>query len=409
MALVTVTVGPAWNASPARASTEEFSTFSCEAQEEDDESLIDHIQARMPESWAQEWARGGQRFRSSQGCLTSGQWFMQTELNLAAPIGKTSLFGFDLRQRLSDDWSVDYYDLTFRRTIGKTGFIGWLLRPFHDKSLQDMGPFWSFGSDSTGLRVRGAFVLEDVFNNLWAFRQRRVGELSEPYLKHPFEPSLELGWAGRSTRLALGGTWLTPSVKQLEVVPGEPEALYGLWGGVGSFSADLGRAPWRWHLDAWNEQVRETHGAADGTLETVNYRRQWRTETRLAADLGRRTTITGTFLYGERFQDYTPAPQPTLFASIDRMVEIRGDMVLSSRVSANVGLMREHLVIDQEGSLVGRITSPGTRYEDRALLGVEARFGNLWVAATEGLELDHEPYQVWFIHDKAFFQLMARF
>ena len=53
-------------AAPVRAGTEEFSTFSVEAQEEDDESLIDHMLTRTPHAWAGEWERAPQALRSAR-------------------------------------------------------------------------------------------------------------------------------------------------------------------------------------------------------------------------------------------------------------------------------------------------------------------------------------------------------
>ncbi len=393
----------------APASTEEFSSFTCEGQDEDDESLLDHFQTRYPPGWEREWSRGGQQFRTSQGCLTSGQWLVETQLQLTAPVGRTMRFGFDLRQRLSDDWTVEYYDLTWRRLVGQSGYVGWLLRPFHDKSLQDMGPFWSFGPDSGGLRVQGTFILEDTFNNLWAFRQRRVGDRSEPYLKRPYEPTLRLQWSRAPARIAARGTWLTPATKRIESgVSGAP-AVSSLWGADAGLNLEVATPAQRWTLDCWNKQVRSSLGPDGAPAANADYRRQWRLETSLARRLGRRVELTGTFLYGERFQHYTPSPEPRLFAAVDRMADLKADVVLGPRLTATTGLTRARIQVDQEGSLAGRVVSPGTRHETRAHVGLQARFGNLLVAATEGLELDHEPYEVWLIHDKAFFQLMARF
>ena len=73
---------------PAFAGTEQFSTFDVEAQEEDDESLLDHLLTRPPRAWRDEWEHSTQAVRTSQGCLTSGQWFIDTQLKLSAPLGE---------------------------------------------------------------------------------------------------------------------------------------------------------------------------------------------------------------------------------------------------------------------------------------------------------------------------------
>jgi hypothetical protein len=37
------------------------------------------------------------------------------------------------------------------------------------------------------------------------------------------------------------------------------------------------------------------------------------------------------------------------------------------------------------------------------------RFGMVSFQVVEGIELDHEPYDVWLVHDKGFLQVQARF
>src|SRR5262249_50312728 len=77
LALGGVVLAPA---RPAHAGTEEFSTFDVATMEEDDESLMDHVLLRPPREWRSEWERAPQAIRTSQGCLTSGQWFIDTDL-----------------------------------------------------------------------------------------------------------------------------------------------------------------------------------------------------------------------------------------------------------------------------------------------------------------------------------------
>ena len=72
-------------AAPARASTEEFSSFDVERPEEDDESVLDHLLARPPAEWRDEWERAPQAFRTSQGCFTSGQWYTDNAAQARVP------------------------------------------------------------------------------------------------------------------------------------------------------------------------------------------------------------------------------------------------------------------------------------------------------------------------------------
>src|SRR5207244_247096 len=155
---------------PARAGTEEFSTFDVEAQEEDDESLLDHFQTRSPHAWRDEWEHALQAIRTSQGCLTSGQWFIDTDLKLRAPLGRRAQFRLDLRQSESDDQSFDYLDFSFQFPT-RFGTPGAMFRPFFDKSRQDFALTWGWGADTSAAQLQIVYTLEDVFNNLWAFRQ----------------------------------------------------------------------------------------------------------------------------------------------------------------------------------------------------------------------------------------------
>ena len=174
---------------PARAGTEEFSTFDVTTEEGDDESLLDHVLLRPPHAWRDEWEHAPQAIRTSQGCLTSGQWFIDTDLKLRAPLGTRARMGLDLRQSESDLASYNYLDFSFQFPTG-WGTPGFMFRPLYDKSRQDFGVTWDVGTDTSAVQVNAAFTFEDTFNNLWAFRQTRVGGLSEPYLQRPYEPGL---------------------------------------------------------------------------------------------------------------------------------------------------------------------------------------------------------------------------
>jgi hypothetical protein len=69
--------------------------------------------------------------------------------------------------------------------------------------------------------------------------------------------------------------------------------------------------------------------------------------------------------------------------------------------------MYDRVGVGRDGPV--RVVSYGSRTESRAYVGLDAKFGRVWVMAVEGVELDREPYEVWLVHDKGFFQLQARF
>ena len=71
------------------------------------------------------------------------------------------------------------------------------------------------------------------------------------------------------------------------------------------------------------------------------------------------------------------------------------------------GLLHNRIGITRQG-LIPDFTW-GTRKESRAFIGLQARFGRVRVAGIEGIELDSEPYQVSFHHDKGFLQLQTTF
>src|SRR5439155_2580913 len=159
-------------ARPARAGSEEFSTFHTNSWEEDDESVIDHVLARLPDAWRDEWERAPLALRTAQGCLTSGQWFMNTQLKLETALGKRARLAIAYTDVEGDVVSYQYFDL-WARFPTRAGTLGVMFRPFHDKARQDFALAWELGSDTTAFRLRVTWGFEDLFNNLWAFRQSR--------------------------------------------------------------------------------------------------------------------------------------------------------------------------------------------------------------------------------------------
>jgi hypothetical protein len=393
---------------PARAGTEEFSTFDVEEQEEDDESLIDHVLTRYPHPWRAEWERATMALRTSQGCLTSGQWFIDTDLKLVAPLGGRAQFGLALRQNESDISSYDYLDFTFRFPTAR-GTPGAMFRPLHDKSRQDFAFTYDWGADTTALQIQTAFTFEDVFNNFWAFRQTRVGNASEPYEKRPYEPGLRIVSRNARWRAEAGGRWLTSSIKRVQpAVSGGPERWVGLWGTLGWASIETHALGVTWDAITRNHQARSTDEPVDlSTADNADFRRSWSAEFGATRALTPRLGVEARFLYQERNQAWGAPYGPGFLDVIERMSQIETTWRLTPALIARVGGMYDHVGVERAGPV--RVVSYGDRNESRAYVGLSAKFGRVWVMGIEGIELDPEPYDVWLVHDKGFLQMQARF
>ncbi len=395
-------------AAPARAGTEEFSTFHADAQDEDDESIIDHVLARLPLAWRDEWERSPQAVRTAQGCLTSGQWLMNTDLKLESPLSRTARFGLDFTQSEDDISTYDYLDFWFRFR-SRAGTLGAMFRPLHDKSRQDFSLAWELGADSSAFQLRAIYTLEDLFNNLWAFRQTRVGERSEAYQRHPWEPGLVLASRHERWRTELAGKYLTPSVKR---EPGlttlDPEHRATLWGTLARASFEVQALGLRWSARSSNQQALSTEGPVDRSIgDDRDFRRTWSGEAAVGRRLRPRLSAEARWLYSDRTEAYGPPIGPGTTRSIDRVMQLEAVCQLRPALAARVGGLYDEITVARAGLLPRG--SYGSRHESRAYFGLDARFGRVRVSGVEGIELDPEPYQVWFHHDKAFLALQTTF
>ena len=397
-------------AAQARAGTEEFSTFHTVSQEEDDESLLDHVLGRPPRMWRDEWERAPQGIRTSQACLTSGQWMILTDMKVLSTLGRSSHLGVDLRQSVSDISSFEYIDFSFLFPT-RVGTAGAMFRPFFDKSRQDFAFIWQTGADTTSFDARVVFTVEDMFNNLWAWRQTRVGNESEPYLRHPYEPALRLRGRGDTWRAEISGQYLTPSTKLVDGNIGlEHEAT--LWGTLGTASVEATLLGFTWELRSWNQQARSTSEPVDfSTGPNDNWRRQWQTEAALGRGFGSRVGADLRWIYQSRNETWGPPLGPGTFDGIDRLLQLDVRWIATRTLVVRAGGMHDRVGIAKSG--YQPYFTWGTRVESRAYVGLIARFGRVSVEGNEGIELDPEHYDVARVlgipHDKGVLKLQATF
>jgi hypothetical protein len=400
------------SAAPARAGTEEFSTFSVEAQDEDDESLIDHMLTRTPRAWALEWERSPQALRTAQGCLTSGQWFDETDLKLRAPLGRRAWFGFDVQKTDDDRYRYQYVDFSFHFPT-RFGTGGVMFRPFYDKASQDFALMWDVGDDSSAVQLRLTAGFEDLFNNFWQFRQTRVGNLAEPYLKRPWEPALRLVVRQPGLRAEIGGRYLTPSTKHIIISYADPslDRVRSLWGALAWASLEATAFGIAWEARVTNQQ------AASGEApflqqqpDARDFRRQWTGEAAARCRVAERITAEARWLYQGRTQTHAPPDAPRTFDAIDRVIQVEAQWSARPNLDVRVGGMHDVISVTHLGApLAVSYAIYGSRHENRAYLGLTARFGRVSVTGIEGIELDQEPYAVAGIHDKGFLGMQTTF
>jgi hypothetical protein len=394
----------------ARATTEEFSTFNVMAMEEDDESVLDHLLTAPPIQWRDEWERKPLAIRMGQGCFTSGQWIIDSDLKLSTSIGGSARFEVEDLRYESDEATDRHTDLWLRFGT-RIGTVGGYFRPYHDKSRQDFGFAWETGNDTLGLQSQVLFTIEDTFNNLWEFRQTRVGNLSEPYMRHPYEPALSFVQRQPHWRWELSGKWLTPSRKQVIAAVTPDSSDYRTsdqWGALGFANVEVEALGVRWNATGGIKQASSVYDiAAPEGAQGDDWRSLWRAELGARAPLSHRTTLALRGVYIERAQDLHPPLGNNRFRAIDRVVWLETWTTLTDRLHLRLGGMHDRISVDQSGPYP--VGSYGTRIESRAYFGLNARFGNLTIVGVEGIELDPEPYDVWFVHDKGFLSFQATF
>ena len=326
-----------------------------------------------------------------------------------SPLGQRARFGLQLDQVESDLVAYENLDLWFLFPQ-RAGTLGVMFRPYYDKSRQDFALTWELGADTTRDQLRLVYGLEDLFNNLWVWRQTRVGESGEPYERHPWEPAIKAALRRPRWRVETEGKWLTLARKRVNALrrPGVPERADAL-GRLG-LGRDRGAGPGR-HVDgAHREPAGPQHRPAPRPLEPGTRagraacgRSSWpRAARRGAASPSRGAGSTWTACRATGRRSPTPASTRSTGRSSWRRAGRRGRGSSCGWAGCSTGSS-----VYKSGD-TGRFTY-GTRNESRAYLGLMARFGRVWLSGVEGIELDPEPYEVWHHHDKGFLQLQTTF
>lgn len=393
-------------AGPARASIEEFATFDLSRMEEDDESALDHYLARAPETWRDEWERSPNGFRTSQGCLTAGLWNTEYEMKSRSPLGKRAHLDLQLLQVATDYADYQWLSLEFRFPT-RLGLAGVRFRPTYDKSQQDFALLWSHGDGATPVQVEAALTLEDMFNTFWEFRQARVHDHNEPYRRHPFEPAARVIWRGKKHRVEASGAWLTPSRKKIDDPDDRLDGAYTLWGSRFLVQAERQFSEWNIEARLDGERALSTRSYDLAPGNTRVYRRLWNGELALRREFGANTRAEARWIYRDRAQSWSPPGGDGRLAALDRVSGIEVSRRLTPAFALRAGVLYDRVGIGVHGGYPG--FTWGSRKESRAFVGAQARFGRVTVQGLECIELDHEPYEVTFHHDKGFLQLQTTF
>ena len=391
----------------ARASYEEFRSVDLGKPEEDDESLLDHYLVRPPANWHDEWWEASGSFRSSQGCLTAGRWYTDNLFRLRAPMGDTTKLDLEMLQVEDDEAQYQWLHFGVRFPLPRLGLWGVRFTPAFEKSRQDAALLWDAGNARSPFQLQAVMGVEDVFNNFWQSRQSQVNKEEQPYERHPFEPALRMFWRGAGPRVAIGGKWLTPLVKRYETQDPSLRHTERLWGvkgdaavaqRIGRATADLGFEMLQ--ASSWDEWDAI---AGDHRL----YSRRWRVEGGVSYPYGEHARLSARFIYQERFQLWGPPIADAKQDCIDRMPTLEASFRLPLEIGSRVGYMHDIITVVREGN--PPTTSYGTRNENRIYLSLEKRFGRVLVQGVEGIELDHEGYDVAFVHDKGFVHVQVPF
>ena len=394
-------------AGPAGASYEEFKTVDMGKPEEDDESVLDHYLVRPPMDWYDEWWQANGSFRTSQGCLTAGRWYMDNLFRVRAPMGDTTKLDLEMQQVEDDEAQYEWLHLGVRFPLPRMGLWGLRFTPAFEKSRQDAALLWDSGTPSSPFQLQAVMGIEDVFNNFWQSRQVEVSKEAQPYERHPYEPALRLHWRGAGPRARAGGKWLTPSVKRFDTEDPALRRKEYLWGAKGD--AAVAQRVGRGVLDLGFETVQSWSKAEWQQVPGDHhlYSRRWRVEGGYSFPYGEHASLNARFVYQERFQVWGPPIADAMRDCIDRMPILETAFQLPLQMRMSTGYMLNRITVVEQGT--PPTGSYGTRHENRMYITLRVRVGRVLVEGTEGIELDKEKYDVAFVHDKGFVHILVPF
>ena len=393
----------------ARASYEEFSTLNVARTELDDEWLLDHHLVGSPFEWHDEFDRSLNAFRSSQGCFTAGAWHLDTDLKFEVPLGDTTKFAFAYHDFSDLEATYTWTHLDARFPLPHLGLWGVRFSPTFEKSRQDASLLWDHGKAATPLQIQAVFTIEDTFNKFWSTRQTRVGDESEPYVRHPYEPELGVTWRGDGPKFSVHAKWLTPSTKEFDTKDPSLHRQEKLWGakGDGALWYAFGRSTARVDFEEVQASSFATWDSIPGDHHL--YRRRWLLQASLARPIGEHAHVALRYFYQDRVQVWRPPLGNATLAVIDRMVMAEGSFRGPWALGIRVGGMHDVIGVEDKGGIPVTASTMNSRHENRAFFSLQKLFGKVLIQGTEGIELDQEPYEVTFHHDKGFIQLQTTF
>jgi hypothetical protein len=208
----------------------------------------------------------------------------------------------------------------------------------------------------------------------------------------------------------MGGRYLTPSTKRLIVSYADPslDHIKSLWGTLAWASVEARALGIEWEVQSRNHQAASTEHQVDlPQPDGRDFRRQWSVEAAARRRIASRFTAEARWLYQARTQIHAPPVAPPRFEGVDRVLQVEAAWSATPSLHVRLGGLHDRISIQNSG-----VTAPisfGSRTESRAYVAAMARFGRVSLQIVEGLELDHEPYEVWAVHDKGFLQLQATF
>jgi hypothetical protein len=266
---------------------------------------------------------------------------------------------------------------------------------------------WDHGSERTRLHVQAVMGMEDMFNKLWSLRQVRVGEDSEPYARHPYEPALRVAWRGAGPHFETGVKWLTPSRKRFVTRDTTRRRLETLWGVKhdATVSQRLGNYTGMLSFELVQASRFAYWEVPDGDHHV--FCRRWRGEGMLQRPVGEHGSVALRYFYQQRTQVWRPPLSNAALDVIDRMPMAEGTFRAAWGCGARVGFLRDRITVVDDGR--SPVSTYGTRVETRLFLSLQKQFGRVRLEGTEGIELDHEPYPVTFHHDKGFVHIQTTF